>query len=64
LGLFPVESLYLQWARKVYAAVAENYAIAKYYVSGQRRSRKTQFLAFDAAWAGVSHDKISTLKNV
>jgi hypothetical protein len=54
----------LQWARKVYAAVAENYANSKCYISGQRRARKALFSAFDATWAGVSHDKISALKNV
>jgi hypothetical protein len=48
----------LQWARKVYPAVAENYL--NYYISGQKRARKAPFSAFDAAWAGVSHDKIST----
>ncbi len=54
----------LQWARKVYAAVAENYANSKCYISGQRRAGKALFSAFDAAWAGVSYDKISALKNV
>jgi hypothetical protein len=54
----------LQWAWKVYAAVAENYPNSKYYISGQRRARKALFWAFDAAWAVVSHDKISALKNV
>jgi hypothetical protein len=54
----------VQWARKVYAAVAENYANSKCYISGQRRARKTLFSVFDAAWAGVSHGKISALKNV
>jgi hypothetical protein len=54
----------LQWARKVYAAVAENYANSKCYISGQRGARKPLFSAFDAAWAGVSHDKISALKNI
>ncbi len=56
--------LKVQWARKVYAAVAENYANSKCYISGQRRARKALFSAFDAAWAGVSFDKISTLKNI
>jgi hypothetical protein len=49
---------------KIYAAVAENYTNSKYYISGQRRVRKALFSAFDAAWAGVSRDKISALKNV
>ncbi len=56
--------LTVQWALKVYAAVAENYANSKYFISGQRRARKALFSAFGAAWAGVSHDKISALKNV
>jgi hypothetical protein len=55
---------HVQWARKVYAAVAENYPNSKCYISGQRRARKALFSAFDAAWAGVSHDKISALKSV
>ncbi len=54
----------IQWARKVYAAVAENYANSKYYISGERRVRKALFLVFDTAWAGVSRNKISALKNV
>ncbi len=55
----------VQWARKVYAAVAENYANSNYYISGQRRGRKKAlFSAFDAAWTGVSHDKISTLQHL
>jgi hypothetical protein len=54
----------LQWARKVYAAVAENYINSKCYISGQRRTRKAMFSAFDAAWAGVSHDKIPALENI
>jgi hypothetical protein len=54
----------IQWARKVYAAVAENYANSKCYISGQSEARKALFSAFDAAWAGVSHHKISALKNV
>ncbi len=37
---------------------------SKCYFSGQRRARKALFLAFDAAWAGVSHDKISALKSI
>jgi hypothetical protein len=53
----------IQWARKVYAAVAENYANLKCYISGQRRARKVLFSAFDAAWTGVSRDKIPALKN-
>ncbi len=54
----------IQWARKVYAAVAENCANSKRYISGQRRARKVLFSAFDAAWTGVSRDKIPTLKNL
>ncbi len=54
----------LQWVRKVYAAVAENYANSNCYISGQRIARKALFSAFEATWAGVSHDKISALKNV
>ncbi len=49
----------IHWVWKVYAAVAENYENSKYYISGQRRARKALFSAFDAVWAGVSHDKIS-----
>ncbi len=56
--------LKVQWAGKVYAAVTENYANSKCSISGQRRARKALFSAFDAAWAGVSFDKISTLKNI
>jgi hypothetical protein len=54
----------IQWARKVYAAVAENYANSKRYISGLRRARKPLFSAFDAARAEVSHDKITALKNI
>ncbi len=54
----------LQWARKVYATVAENYANSKYYISGKRKAKKALFSSFDAAWAGVSHSKISAIKNV
>jgi hypothetical protein len=55
---------FLQWAWKVYAAVAENYPNSKCYISGQRLAREAPFSAFDAAWAGVSHDKIPAFKNV
>jgi hypothetical protein len=44
----------VQWARKVYATVADNDTNSKCYISGQRRARKAPFLAFDAAWAGLS----------
>ncbi len=54
----------IQWARKVYAAIAENYVNSKCYISGQRRARKVLFSAFDATWAGVSRDKIPALKNL
>jgi hypothetical protein len=54
----------VQWARKVYADVAENYANSKCYTSGERRARKVLFSAFDAAWTGVSRDKIPALKNL
>jgi hypothetical protein len=50
--------------KNVYAAVAENYADLKYYISDQRRACKVLFLSFDAAWTGVSQDKISALKNL
>jgi hypothetical protein len=63
LGLIP-QGGYLQWVRKVYAAVTENYADSKYYVSGPKKARKALFSSFDAAWAGVSRDKILVLKNV
>jgi hypothetical protein len=63
-GPTDILNLGLQWARKVYAAIAENYANSKCYISGQRRARKPLFSAFDAAWAGVSHDKLSALKNI
>jgi hypothetical protein len=59
---FKIKSV--QWARKVYAAIAENYANSECYISGPRRARKPLFSAFNAAWAGVSHDKISALKNL
>jgi hypothetical protein len=61
---WPTEVVKKQWVRKVYAAVTENYLNSKYYISGQRRARKALFLAFDEAWAGVSHDKILALKNL
>jgi hypothetical protein len=47
----------------VYAAVAENDTNSNYNISGQRKARKEMLLAFDAACAGLSHDKISTLQN-
>jgi hypothetical protein len=55
---------FLQWAWKVYAAVAQNYANSKCYISGQRLAGKALFSAFDAAWAEVSQDKIIARKNV
>jgi hypothetical protein len=30
----------------------------------KEKARKALFSAFDTVWAGVSHDKISALKNV
>jgi hypothetical protein len=52
----------LQWAQKVYAAVAENYANSKYYILGQRKARKALFWAFDAAWQGFLMVKYQLLK--
>jgi hypothetical protein len=43
---------------KVYAAIAKNYADSNYYISGQRKARKARFSTFDAACAGLFHDKI------
>jgi hypothetical protein len=65
LGVHPnlTKSL-IQWVRKVYATVTENYANSNYFISGQRRARKALFFAFDADCAGLFHDKILTLQNL
>jgi hypothetical protein len=45
-------------ARKVYAAGPKNDSASNYYILGQRRARKTPFMAFYAACAGIYHDII------
>ncbi len=58
------DPLYVQWAWKVSAAVAENYSTSKYYILGQIRDRKAPFSAFDAVCAGLFHDKILATYNL
>jgi hypothetical protein len=53
----------VQWGRRVYTAITEN-ATSNFEILAQRRGRKALFSAFEAAFAGVSHDKLPATQNL
>ncbi len=53
----------VQWGRRVYTAITEN-ATLSFDILGQRRGRTVLLLAFEAACAGVSRDKLPATQNL